>query len=189
MAVLAKDTFGAAEGQPKSLAVGENAFYVNTGHMLPDGCDAVIMIEYVITRDDGHIEIEAPAFPWQHVRKMGEDIVATQLLFPQNHLVTPYCVGAFFSGGVFQVPVRKRPHVVIIPTGKELVDPMQAPESLKAGRVYECNSYMLGKIAESAGARFERTDTLNDDLSLIDKLTARLERSLDQLETLYSENQ
>jgi putative molybdopterin biosynthesis protein len=167
VAVRAKDTFGAVEGRPKSLTIGKSAFYVNTGHMLPDGCDAVIMIEYVITRDDGRIEIEAPAFPWQHVRKMGEDIVATQLLFPQNHLITPYCVGAFYSGGVFHVPVRKRPLVVIIPTGKELVDPKQTPEDLAPGRVYECNSYMLGKIAESAGARFERRDTLNDDLALI----------------------
>ena len=167
VAVFAKDTYGAAEGQPKALTIGKNAFYVNTGHMLPSECDAVIMIEYVITRDDGQIEIEVAAFPWQHVRKMGEDIVATQLLFPQNHLVTPYCVGALFSGGVFHVAVRKRPLVAIIPTGKELVDPVQAPEGLETGRVYECNSFMLGKIAELAGARFERRDTLNDDLALI----------------------
>ncbi len=167
VAVRAKETFGAAEGQPKVLSIGKNAFYVNTGHILPDGCDAVIMIEYVITGDDGQIEIEAPAFPWQHVRKMGEDIVATQLLFPQNHLVTPYCVGALLSGGVFHVSVRKRPHVTIIPTGKELVDPVRESERLEAGKVYECNSYMLGKIAESAGASYERKNTLNDDLSLI----------------------
>lgn len=167
VAVLAKETFGAAEGRPKSLTIGKNAFYVNTGHMLPSECDAVIMIEHIIVRDDEHIEIETPAFPWQHVRKMGEDIVATQLLFPQNHLITPYCVGAFVSGGVFHVPVRKRPLVVIIPTGKELVDPMPAAENLKSGQVYECNSYMLGKLAESAGARFERGNTLIDDLDLI----------------------
>ena len=61
-------------------------------------CDAVIMIEHLNIQEDGTIEIEAPAFPWQHVRKMGEDIVATELLFPRSHTVTPYCVGALVSG-------------------------------------------------------------------------------------------
>jgi len=122
IAVKAETTFGASETAPKTLRIGEDAFYLNTGHVMPQDTDAVIMIEHINVLDDGLVEIEAPAFPWQNVRKIGEDIVATELLFPQNHVVTPYCVGALLSGGIFSVSVRKRPTVFIIPTGSELVD-------------------------------------------------------------------
>ena len=99
-----------------------------------DETDAVIMIEHIQMVGDDRIRIEAPAFPWQHVRKMGEDIVATELLYPRGHMVTPYCVGALISGGVYQVPVRKKPRVLIIPTGSELVDwRSTAPQDLKPG--------------------------------------------------------
>ena len=97
VAVKAEDTFGASESRPKELAVGTQALFLNTGHVMPEGTDAVIMIEKIQTVGDDRIRIEAPAFPWQHVRKMGEDIVATELLYPRGHTVTPYCVGALIS--------------------------------------------------------------------------------------------
>ena len=80
------------------------------------------MIEQVHVLDEDQIQIDKPVFPWQHVRKVGEDIVATELLFARNHLVTPICVGALLTGGVFEVPVKKKPQILIIPTGSELVD-------------------------------------------------------------------
>ncbi len=166
-AVKAQDTYGAAEGRPKVLSIGKNAYYVNTGHRIPHQCDAVIMIEQINQRSDGRIEIETPAFPWQHVRKMGEDIVATQLLFPRNHQVTPYCIGALISGGIFHVPVRQYPRITIIPTGKELADPDLPPEALEPGQIYDSNSHMLGKMAEAVGGRYDRTSTIRDDLGLI----------------------
>ena len=122
IAVKAENTFGAAETSPKELRVGVDAFYVNTGHVMPRNTDAVIMIEHVHVLDPNRLEIEAPAFPWQNVRKIGEEIVATELLFPRHHVVTPYCVGALLAGGIFTVPVRPRPRILIIPTGTELVD-------------------------------------------------------------------
>jgi len=167
VAVMAQNTYGAAEGRPKQLSIGKDAFYVNTGHRIPGGCDAVIMIEQVNRQGEDLIEIEAPAFPWQHIRKMGEDIVATQLLFPQNHLVTPYCVGALISGGIFHVPVHRRPLVTIVPTGKEIVDPDHPPEALEPGQIFDSNSHMLGKMAEAAGGRYERIAPIPDDLGLI----------------------
>jgi putative molybdopterin biosynthesis protein len=122
---------------------------------MPEGTDAVIMIENIQTVGDDRIRIEAPAFPWQHVRKMGEDIVATELLYPRGHTVTPYCVGALISGGIYQVPVRKKPRILIIPTGSELVDwRTTAPENLKPGQVLETNAYVLEKMIDPpAGAR------------------------------------
>ena len=168
IAVKAVNTYGAAEYNPKQLTIDKDAFYVNTGHLLPPNCDAVIMVEHLNFIDDNQLEIEAPAFPWQNVRKMGEDIVATELLFPQNHKLSPYCIGALLSGGVFEVSVRKKPLLAIIPTGSELVDWRQSV-SPKPGQVLETNSFVLGKMAESAGGSYERIDMLTDDVPLIEK--------------------
>ncbi|MCB2166178.1 MAG: molybdopterin biosynthesis protein [Deltaproteobacteria bacterium] len=164
IAVQAEQTFGTSETNPRQLQIGQNAFYVNTGHVLPANTNAVIMIEQVNARGDDQVEIEAPAFPWQHVRRMGEDIVATELLFPRRHVVTPYCVGALISGGIFEVTVHTRPRVLIIPTGSELVDwRTAAADDLRPGQVLESNSFVLGQLVEAAGGVFERYGIIIDD--------------------------
>lgn len=164
LAVKAENTFGASETSPKELMIGREGFYVNTGHVLPADTDAVIMIEHVNFKDDNRFEIEAPAFPWQHVRKVGEDIVATELLFSQNHIVTPYCVGALLTGGVFKVPVKAKPKVLIIPTGNELFDWRKVSlKNFKPGQVLETNSFVLGKLIESCGGTYTRHEMVGDD--------------------------
>jgi putative molybdopterin biosynthesis protein len=164
IAVMAKTTFGAHEARPAVLCLGSDAFYVNTGHVLPPGTDAVIMIEHVQVLDNDKVQIEAPAYPWQHVRKMGEDIVATELLFARHHRVSPYCVGAILSAGLFEVAVLARPKVVIIPTGSELVDWRTTPiEILKPGQVIESNAYVLSALVEAAGGSCERREKIGDD--------------------------
>lgn len=167
-AVRAADTFGAHENSPRILTLGKDAHPVNTGHVLPPDTDAVIMIEHVQNLEDGRIQIEAPAFPWQYVRKIGEDIVATELLFPRNHVVTPPCVGALLSGGIFSVSVRKKANLAIIPTGSELVDwQTTGMNEIKPGQVFESNSYVLGAMAVSYGACFKRYETRTDDVEKI----------------------
>ncbi len=165
IAVKAEETFGASENTPLSLEVGKNAFFVNTGNLLPHNTNAVIMIEDLNIIDDKTVEIIAPAYPWQHVRKAGEDIVATELLFPGRHVITPYCVGALLSAGVLSVRVKKQPGVLIIPTGDEIVDWEIGydPASLPPGKVIESNSYMLGALAASCGAKSERHAVVGDD--------------------------
>ncbi len=168
IAVAAKATYGAHESRPKLLRLGVDAFPVNTGHVLPDGTDAVIMIEAVQEMDGQQVQIEAPAFPWQHVRKMGEDIVATELLFARHHRVSPYCVGALLSAGLFKVNVLRRPKVIIIPTGSELVDwRTTPPDTIKPGQVIESNAYVLFALVEAAGGVCERLEKLSDDPSAI----------------------
>ena len=168
IAVAAENTFGATENRPTVLQTGAEALFVNTGHVMPEGTDAVIMIENVNVLDDERVQIDAPAFPWQNVRKMGEDIVATELLFPQNHVITPYCVGALLSAGIFHVGVRKKPQVLILPTGSELVDWRGFDlKQLQPGQVLETNSYVLGKLVESHGGCFTKHDKLADDLAAI----------------------
>jgi putative molybdopterin biosynthesis protein len=172
-AVKAEDTFGASESRPRELVVGTQAHFVNTGHVLPEGTDAVIMIENIQKVGDERIRIEAPAFPWQHVRKMGEDIVATELLYPRGHTVSPYCVGALISGGIYRVPVRRKPRVLIIPTGSELVDWRTTdPHDLKPGQVLESNAYVLGKMVEASGGEALRHERVMDDLDLIRRTVA-----------------
>lgn len=173
IAVNAEQTFGASEASPRQLQCDQEAFFVNTGHVLPEDTNAVIMIEHVNDLGGGRLEIEAPAFPWQHVRRMGEDIVATELLFPRRHRVTPYCVGALLAGGIFEVSVYARPRVLIIPTGSELVD-CRAPAAreLQPGQALETNSYVLGGLVEAAGGSFQRHAIMADDPDLIRQAVA-----------------
>ena len=168
LAVKAEITFGANEATPKMLNVGQNAFYVNTGHVMPTDTDAVIMIEQVNVLEGDKIEIDKPVFPWQNVRKVGEDIVATELLFPRHHLITPYCVGALLTGGVFSVPVIKKPRILIVPTGSELVDwRTGSMDAFKPGHVLETNSFVLGSLIESCGGSYTRHDMVMDDVDKI----------------------
>jgi len=153
IAVRAEQTYGATERNPITLALQTDVVWVNTGQPLPKPFNAVIMIEDVHQVDDGHIEIRSSAYPWQHVRKVGEDIVATQLLFPQNHSIRPYDIGALISGGVFSLNVRKRPRVAIIPTGSELIchDDISKGEPFGEGRIVEYNARVLAALVRECG--------------------------------------
>ncbi len=165
IAVDAQITFGASEDAPKTIVPDKNAFWVNTGHFMPEGTNAVIMIEHLNIVDNNNVEIEAPVFPWQHVRKMGEDIVATKLLFPREHRIDSYSLGALLSGGIFQVDVYKKPKVLIIPTGSELKQWHEIKtDQLLPGDVVESNSSVLGGLCEDHGAQFEIHPMLKDDL-------------------------
>jgi len=173
IAVDAKNSFGASEDSPNILSPGENAFWVNTGHAMPEGTNAVIMIEHLNILNDDEIEIEAPVFPWQHVRKMGEDIVATKLLFPRKHKISSYSLGALLSGGIFRVDVYKQPKVLIIPTGSELKQWYNVePVDLKPGDVIESNSSVLSGLCEDHGAKFTINPMLKDDFENIKETVA-----------------
>lgn len=165
IAVDAKTTFGANEESPVSLVPGQNAFWVNTGHAMPQGTNAVIMIEHLNILEEDCVEIEAPVFPWQHVRKMGEDIVATKLLFPRGQQINAYALGALLSGGIFRVTVYRRPRVLIIPTGSELKQWQEIrPDDMRPGDVVESNSAVLGGLCQDHGADFQCHPMLKDDL-------------------------
>jgi putative molybdopterin biosynthesis protein len=168
VAVNADDTYGASESAPKILSIGNDAWWINTGHAMPAHANAVIMIENIHMVDDIRFEIQSAVFPWHNVRKMGEDMVATELLFARNQAITPYCIGALIAAGVFQVTVWKKPAIFIQPTGSELLDHLSAnPNDLKPGQVLESNSYMLGKLAEACGGTFFRNQIIRDDLEAI----------------------
>jgi putative molybdopterin biosynthesis protein len=166
IALRAADTFGATETAPVRLPA-DRCVYVNTGDPLPEGTDAVIMIEDVCEAD-GQAEIIAPAVPWQHIRPAGEDIVATELLLPSNHLIRPVDVGALVAAGVHRVKVRRRPRVLLVPTGDEIVDPTGP---LAAGEIPEFNTAMLAAEVSLWGGEAVRAPIVPDD-------TDRLEQAL-----------
>jgi molybdenum cofactor synthesis domain-containing protein len=164
IAVRAEETFGTTAETPRRLLVGRDAHWVNTGQPLPPGTDAVIMVEHVHQPDEGTLEIQAAAYPWQHVRKVGEDIVATESLLPQNHLITPYDVGALLGAGVQEVEVKHRPRALVIPTGDELVEVESLREATvpPAGKVVEFNSWVLVNLVRQWGAICDRHPIVPD---------------------------
>jgi putative molybdopterin biosynthesis protein len=148
-AVQARHTTGATETSPMRLLLGEQAVWVDTGDAMPAGFDAVIMVEQIQELPDGEIEIHTPVAPWQHVRPMGEDIVATELVLPQVHRLRPVDLGAVAAAGVVELEVRRRPRVAVIPTGSELIQP---GDPVEPGRIIEFNSLMLaGQVTEWGG--------------------------------------
>ena len=136
VAVRAADTFSAGEHDPVTLTPGMYRV-VDTGDPIPDGFDAVIMVEDLIDADDGCLQIIAGVHPWQNVRQVGEDLCMGDLIAPTGAVLTPALCGAMLAGGVTAVDVLRRPCVGIIPTGDEIVPPTDAPA---AGEIIEFNS-------------------------------------------------
>ena len=156
IAVNAADTFSASVRNPLRLELGRQAHWINTGHPLPPSCNAVIMVENINIEDSSGNQwavIEKAAFPWQHVRKMGEDMVVTEIILPPGTCLGPYDLGALAAGGVMQAPVFSRPRVAIIPSGSEIVPLAQAcEEDLRTGRALpEFNSLIFSAMITEAG--------------------------------------
>jgi len=163
-AVRAEETAAAMPTAPVTLRYGEQALYVDTGDPLPQWANAVIPIEQVEPRtaqdqpaeDARHpaaIRIRAALPPWSHVRPMGEDMVATQLVLPAGHTLRPVDLGAVAGCGHASVRVARRPRVAILPTGSELI-PIGQP--VKAGDIIEYNSLVLAAQVNQWGGAATR---------------------------------
>ncbi|MEV5499811.1 molybdopterin biosynthesis protein [Nonomuraea fuscirosea] len=159
IAVRATDTVGAADTTPVLLAAGDFAV-VDTGDPLPEGYDAVVMREHVHRTPDGEAELRAAVPPYQHVRSIGEDISAGELLLPEGHRLRPVDVAACAAAGIVEVGVRRAPRVVIVPTGDE-IRPVGA--ELAPGDILDTNSMMLAAQAREAGCEARVTEIVPDD--------------------------
>ena len=164
VAVAAADTVGATETSPRRLSLGTRVVWIDTGDAMPPNTDAVIMIEDIHDHGDGTIEIIAAAAPWQHVRPLGEDIVASELVLPQGRRLEPRDLGALAAAGHAQVDVVAPPRVAVIPTGSELVPVGRNPQP---GELIEFNGLMLGALAETWGAQALRGEIVVDDFQAI----------------------
>ena len=174
-AVRASDTYGASEGIPSYLeVVGEvlmgqsselvvglgQAATVHTGGMLPEGADAVVMVENTQRVDEGTIEVVRPAAPGENVLRVGDDVKAGALLLQAGHLLRPQDVGGLMGMGITRIAAFPRPRVALLSTGDEVVPPDVAPSP---GQVRDINSYSLAALTRRTGALPVSLGIVGDD--------------------------
>lgn len=164
IAVRAADTSEATETRPATLEPGKDFTYVNTGNQIPEPYDAVIMIEDVIHKSEDNIQILQSAYPWQHIRQIGEDIVATEMIVPSKHKIRSVDLGALISGGIQRVKVYKKPRVGILPTGTEIVENIA---DVVDGKIIDSNSWMFAGMVQDNGGEPRRYHPHKDDLDLL----------------------
>lgn len=190
--VKAEITFGASESTPVKLKKNLDFYYINTGNIIPQGFNAVIKIEdinivnKVISQNENQkrsffkkadrgiseeIEIYSAAFPGQHIRNIGEDIVANQLILSVNHKIRPVDIGGLLAGGISELLVRKKPRIGIIPTGDELIEP---GEKIFPGKIIEYNSKVIKNMISEWGGEASIfnivRDIPNDLISILKKV-------------------
>jgi len=147
-AIRAKETHGISEREPHWLELGVQAIQVDTGDPVPEGMDAVVMLEEVLEKGERGILLQTPVVPWNHVRPVGEDIVEGEVLLPIHHRIRPQDQGALLAAGVLAVEVRAKPRVGIMPTGDEIRPP---EATLQVGDIVDSNSTVLASLVEEWG--------------------------------------
>ena len=162
-AVIAAETFGCSNSIPAlfskrgTVVMGEppqnavlpgTCMEIPTGGQLPEGADAVAMLEYAEDYGDGTIGICKPIAPKTNIIFQGDDVFPGKSVFHAGRRLTPQDIGALAAMGITAVPVRKRPRVAIISTGDELVEPDQAPGP---GQIRDVNTAMLAAFVDQLG--------------------------------------
>lgn len=188
-AVRARDTFGASDSLPAYLIlVGEvpmgsapgfllnpsQAALIHTGGMLPEGADAVVMLEYTQYSRPGEVEILRAVAPGENVLFAGEDVQSGEEVLPSGVRFRPAEIGGLAALGILEVPVAAPPRVGILSSGDEVVSPEQTPAP---GQVRDVNSYTLSTLATAAGARPRQYGIVPDDP---EALNQNLRRALDE---------
>ncbi|MDG5777630.1 molybdopterin biosynthesis protein [Haloarculaceae archaeon H-GB2-1] len=182
-AVRARDTFGADEADPVALdLIGEvhagvepsvtveegTAAEISTGAVVPQGADAVVMVERTTERD-GVVEVETGLAPGDNVMFAGADIAAGERALGPGTEITPREIGLLSALGVDEVPVRGTPTVGIISTGDELVRPGQSLNS-DAGQIFDVNSYTIAAGVEEAGGEAVLYPHAGDDYDEMERI-------------------
>lgn len=172
--VISNKTYTASEANPVILNRGIDYEYINTGHLIIEPYDSVIMIEDVVELDENKVKIMVQSSPWQHIRPIGEDIIAGEMILTEKHLIRPMDIGAVLSGGITEVLVYEKIQVGIMPTGNEITDHYS---NLDKGRTFDTNSWTFKGIIEELGAIAERISPVKDEY---DELKANVLDLLDR---------
>ena len=194
-AVIAEDTFGACRQGPRTLRCLETVHTgrvptkrlergscteIATGAPIPEGANAVVMVEETDKSADGTVEIFTPVYPRQHVGRRGADIVAGQGLLASGDVLTPSRVGAIAALGIAEIDVFARPRVAILSTGNEIIDPGQP---LGPGQIYDINRFTLGAVIAEHGGVAVSHPTAADTL---ESLSAAIDACLDHDVLVFS---
>lgn len=177
VAVNAKDTFGATETTPVTLNPGQ-FIVLDTGDPIPEDCDAVIMVEDIVKNADDTITIHSAAAPWQHIRQIGEDICAGEMILPSYMHVTPSAIGAMIAGGVLEIEVVRKPVIGIIPTGDEIIPPCTDP---RPGDILEFNSSIFSAMVRQWGAEAKTYPIVPDKFDQIKAMVAKASDECDMV--------
>lgn len=174
-AIRSAETVGANSTNPVTIICSEKAKYVDTGDPIPYQFDTVIPIEDVEsldksgnlssnTRSPYAIRFRSSVVPWKNIRALGEDILLTQFLYPQGYSLKSVDLGVIAAAGYSTIEVARKPRVLIIPTGTELVPVGQLPQ---IGEIIEFNSLVLAGKINGWGAESTRSNIVKDDFDLI----------------------
>lgn len=169
VAVVSDNTLGATEKTPKILQPDRDYRVVDTGDPISEPYDAVIMAEDLMEDREGNISIIAPAAPWQHIRSVGEDIVAGEMILPGNHRIRPMDISVMLAAGILEVEVITRPQVAIFPTGTEILEPeeVDSEKAAREGGIVESNSRMFENMVTEEGGIPHRFPHIPDDYQQI----------------------
>ncbi len=178
IAVKASSTYGASEINPIKLLRNKDFIEVDTGDYVPREYDAVVMIEDVNYIDD-FAQVIKPAVPWQHIRSVGEDLVAHDMIVPTATRIGPYEIASFRTAGIDSVEVVKKPLVAIIPTGTELIE--NNSDDMAPGQIIESNSSMLSGLCQQWGAEAVRHEIVIDDKELLRQAVREVKDDADMI--------
>jgi molybdopterin molybdotransferase len=180
-AVIASETLGAGAGSPVMLRLANiigtgTCVRVHTGSPMPEGADAVVMMEDTELNGD-MVEIFAQIHPFKNVGAIGEDVLKGELIQERGHRLRPCDIAVLASLGIGNLKVFRKPLVVIIPTGEELVP--RNKKDLKAGEVYETNGLMASMYVKKWGCDVRSLKIVTDSPDLIkDSILSNLDADM-----------
>ncbi len=170
-AVRSSDTRGASPMAPIYL---ERALALRTGMAVPEGFDAVVMLEDAGLRG-GLLEVTAEVHPYRNVSRIGEDIREGDVVLKEGHKLRPPDIALLAALGFYEVEVYSQPRVAVIPTGGELVPRGPRARQLLPGEAYETNGLMARLYIEKWGSIAIQSDIVPDDPA---KIRTAMESSL-----------
>ena len=165
IAVKSAKTAKAKEERPLILEPGTGYKIIDTGDPVKSPFDAVVMAEDVIEESGSDRVMITRSVPgWQHVRPIGEDIAAGEMLLPSHHTIRPVDIGVLLAGGILNLKTFRKPTVSIIPTGTEIIMPYENPSE---GDIIDSNSGMFAAMVTEAGGIPHRCGIVPDDYQQI----------------------
>jgi molybdopterin molybdotransferase len=180
-AVVAEDTFGATRFEPRALRIVEKVYTgqvptrrvhrgeaaeIATGAPMPEGADAVVMVEETERLGTDEVRIQTPVYPRQNVGRQGADIVQGQVVLRAGDVLNPSRIGAIAALGFATVEVYQKPSVAILSTGNEIAEP---DTELQPGQIYDINRFALSAVVTEHGAIAVPYQTAADTLDELDR--------------------
>ncbi len=181
IALRSSSTFGASEASPIVLEKGKDFTFVNTGDPIPDGFDAVLMIEKVRVIDRDKVMIFEPVFPTNDIRPIGEDVTVGEMIVTRYHKIEHYDIPLFLAAGVFEIPVIRKMKALVIPTGDEIVPPNDV---ISGGKIPETNGSMVKAFLVENDVEADVHSVVADNPERLEKILKRSVETYDMVFTI-----